>query len=90
VLFEVECDPTDLRVLRISGQASVRVDRQALRTYNLRVARKYVLTPSGLHNWLTHPRQLWLRRYYIAQNAHKGGACVIEVTPDRVELLTDS
>jgi len=88
VLFNVEQDPGDHRVLRIRGQARVRTDMEALRSYNPRVARKYILTPGGIYNWLTHPRQLWLRRYYTAQSAQKGLAAVIEVTPEIIDLLT--
>lgn len=89
VLFNVEQDPGVRRVLRIRGQARVRTDMAALRSYNPRVVRKYILTPRGIYNWLTHPRQLWLRRYYTAQSAQKGLAAVIEVTPELIELLTD-
>ncbi len=88
VLFEIEQTRESHPVLRISGQANVRIDAGALRPYNLRVARKYVLTPKGLWNWLTHPRQLWLRRYYTAQSAQKGHACVIEVMPQMCEMYT--
>ena len=90
VLFEVERDPHDQRVLRISGPASIREEREVLRSYNLRVARKYILTPGGIHNFLTHLQQLPLRRYYVAQNAQKGHPCVIEVIPEQVELLINS
>ena len=87
VLFNLEQDQEDRRVLRINGQARVRTDAEAQRSYNPRVARKYVLTPAGITNWLTHPRQLWLRRYYTAQSAQKGLAAVIEVTPELVEII---
>ncbi len=90
VLFNVEQDPGDRQVLRISGQAEVRTDTEAKRSYNLRVVRKDILTPGGIYNWLTHPRQLWLRRYYTAQSAQKGHTCVIEVAPEQIELLTDN
>jgi general stress protein 26 len=87
VLFEAEQDPRDRRVLRIHGRASIRADQKVLRSYNLRVARRYILTPGGIYNALTHLQQLSLRRYYIAQNAEKGRSCVIEVIPEQVELL---
>ena len=87
VLFEVERDRGDSRVLRISGQARVRTDREALGSYNPRVARKYILTLGGLGNMLAHLKQLGLQSSYRAQSAQKGQACVIEVTPERVELL---
>ncbi len=90
VLFKVEQDPSDLRVLRIGGRASIRVEQEVRRSYNLRVARKYVLTPGGIHNILVHIQQLSLRRYYIAQNAEKGRPCVIEVVPEQVELVPSS
>jgi nitroimidazol reductase NimA-like FMN-containing flavoprotein (pyridoxamine 5'-phosphate oxidase superfamily) len=89
ILFDVERDPTDHRVLRISGRARLRTDRKTQRSYDLRVARKYVLTPGGIRNALTHARQLPLRRSYHTQAAERGRSCVIEVTPERAELLND-
>jgi Pyridoxamine 5'-phosphate oxidase len=89
VLFEVEQDPSDQRVLRIRGGASVRTDQKAQRSYTLRVARKYLLTPGGIRNALAHMRQLPLRRTYAAQNVEKGQPCVIEVTPEQAEFLND-
>ncbi len=89
VLFEVEQDRSPHRVLRISGRASVRTDPKAQRSYNLRVARKYLLTPGGIRHYLAHMRQLKLQHHYHAQAAEKGQACVIEVTPLHAELLGD-
>jgi pyridoxamine 5'-phosphate oxidase-like protein len=89
VLFEVEQDPGDHRVLRIRGRASVRTDQQVQRSYNLRAVRKYILTPGGIRNGLAHMRQLKLRRIYVAQNVEKGQPCVIEVTPEQAEFLND-
>jgi hypothetical protein len=88
VLFEVEQDRSPHRVLRISGRASVRTDPKAQRSYNLRVAGKYVLTPGGIRHYLAHLRQLKLQHTYHAQAAEKGQACVIEVTPLHAEFLT--
>lgn len=90
LLFNVEQDPEDHRILRIHGQARVRTDKEALRSYSLPVVRKYILTPGGVYNWLTHPRQLWLRRYYTAQSHEKGLTGVIVVEPEVIELLTDN
>ncbi len=87
LLFNVEQDSADRRVLRISGLASIRSDLQAIRSYSLRVARKYILTTDGLRNWLTHLRQVWLRRTYTAQSRQKGKTCIIEITPTHFELL---
>ena len=89
VLFEVEQDPSDHRVLRIRGRASVRTDQKAQRSYNLRAARKYLLTPGGIRNALAHIRQLPLMHNYHAQSAEKGQSCVIEVTPEQAEFLDD-
>jgi general stress protein 26 len=89
VLFEVEQDPSDKRVLRISGRASVRTDQKAQRSYNLRTARKYLLTPGGIRNALAHMRQLRPMHNYHAQSAEKGQPCIIEVTPEQAEFLND-
>ncbi len=89
VLFQVEGDPSDHRVLRIRGRASVRTDQKVQRSYNLRTARKYILTPGGIRNTLAHIRQLPLRLHYVAQNVEKGGPCVIEVIPEQAEFLND-
>ncbi len=87
LLFGIEQDLHDQRVLHINGRASVRSDRQAQQSYNMRVARKYILTVDGIRNWLSHPRQHWLRHFYTAQSARKGHFCVIEVIPEQVELI---
>jgi pyridoxamine 5'-phosphate oxidase-like protein len=89
VLFEVERDPCAHQILRISGRAIVRTDPKGQRSYNLRVARKYVLTPGGIRHYLAHLRQLKLRRHYAAQNVSTGQPCVIEVTPLHAEFLGD-
>ncbi len=89
VLFEVEQDPGDRRILRIRGQASVRIDQKAQRSYNLRVALKYILTPGGIRNFLAHIRLLTLKRRYHAQSAERGQSCIIEVTPEQAEFLNN-
>ncbi len=90
VLFNIERDRSDRRVLRLSGRASVNTDRAAQRAYQLRVARKYVLTPGGLRNYLTNLRLLRPMHYYHGQSAQKGLACVIDVIPEHVEFLDDA
>jgi Pyridoxamine 5'-phosphate oxidase len=87
VLFDADRRPNDTRVVRIRGRATLRIDRAAARAYNRRVLRKYVLTPGGIGNLLLHVRKLPLRRQYYAQSAKKGRPCVIEVTPDEIDLL---
>src|SRR5512136_915760 len=85
VLFNVERDRSDQRVLRISGRAGVNTVREVQRTYELRVARKYILTPGGIRNYLTNLRLLLPMHYYHAQSAAKGLACVIDVIPEYAE-----
>ena len=77
------------RVLRISGKASVRTEQKVQRSYNLRVARKYLLTPGGICNALAHIRQFPSMHKYHAQVAEKGRSCVIEVIPLEAEFLGD-
>lgn len=67
----------------------MRTDRKVQRSYNLRVARKYILTPDGIRNALAHMRQRPLQRTYHAQATEKGLACIIEVIPEQAEFLND-
>ncbi len=90
VLFNVERNPQDGRILRVTGQARVRTDPAVQRSYNLRVLFKYVLTPGGIRNYLAHLKQYPLMNQYHAQSAEKGLACVIDVTPEQAEFLNDS
>lgn len=89
VLFEAEPDRRERRVLRVRGRAGVRADRPVLRAYNLRVARKYVLTPGGIRDALAHVGQARLVAAYRAQAAERGRPCVIEVVPQQVGLLVE-
>ena len=89
LLFEEERDRSNRRVLRIKGRASVRTDRQTVLAYDLRVARKYSLTPGAIAHALAHLRLLPLRRRYHAQAAAQGNSCVIEVIPEQLEFLND-
>ena len=81
VLFEVEQDPASHQVLRISGRASVRTGQEVQRSNNLQTLRKYILTPGGILNYVTHVRLLLAMHSYHAQSAERGLACVIEVIP---------
>jgi general stress protein 26 len=87
VLFEVEQDPASHQVLRISGRACVRTGQEVQRSNNLQTLRKYILTPGGILNYVTHVRLLQAMHSYHAQSAERGLACVIEVTPEQVEFL---
>ena len=87
VLFEVELDPGDRRLVRLTGTAEVRTERDVLRRYSRRAAVRYILTPRHVWSALCHPRaQLRLHDYH-AQGRLKGGACVIDVTPLAAEVL---
>ena len=83
VLFEVESDPADHRLLRVDGTAVVTTDPRGQRRYARRDATKYVITPRGLWNLLTHPRQWRPMRHHLGQ----GGACVIDVTPTAAQMI---
>ena len=89
ILFEVERDHSPRRVLRISGRASVRTDRQGQRAYRRQAMRKYALAPAGIGHYLAHVRQLLFMHQYHAQSAQKGQSCIIEVTPLKAEFLDD-
>ena len=81
VLFEIERDHTDHRVLRISGRASVNTDPQVWRLNERFTACKY--------SYLTHFRLLLPMHDYHAQSAEKGQPCVIDLIPERAEFLNN-
>jgi general stress protein 26 len=89
VLFEIERDHADHRVLRISGRASVNADQKVQRLNERLSARKYFLTPGGLRNYLTHFRLLLPMHYYHAQSAAKGRPCIIDLIPEYAEFLNN-
>lgn len=89
VLFAVERDRADHRVLRISGRASVDTDQKVQSTYGLRATRKYFLTPGGIRNALMHLGRLLPMHYYHAQSAEKGLPCVIDVIPEQAEFFNN-
>lgn len=90
LLLNVERDPRDRRILRITGRATVRTDPEAQRINVRQSALKYTLNPGGLWNILTHIRQFRLMDRYHKQSAAKGLPCIIEVTPEHAEFLTDT
>src|SRR5512143_1625806 len=79
VLFEVERDRADQRVLRIDGRACVNTDQKVQRLNKRLSVRKYFLTPGGIRNYLTNFRLLLPMHCYHAQSAEKGLPCVIAV-----------
>ena len=87
ILLNVEREPSDRRVLRIRGRATVRTDSGLRRWYVRRDVWKYFMSWRGLGNALVHARLLFVVRRYLSSGA-KGKACVLEVLPEEAELLT--
>jgi general stress protein 26 len=87
ILFNVESEPNDRRVLRIRGSALVRTDSKLCRWYVVRDLRKYFLSRRGIGNALAHARLLPVVRRFIS-SGEKGAECVLEVRPQDAELLT--
>lgn len=85
ILFEVEAEPQDRRLLRVDGTAVVSTEPRLLRRYTRRDARKYVITPRGLWNLLTHPRQWRPMRRHL----RGGDACVLAATPTAADMIRD-
>jgi|WetSurMetagenome_2_1015567.scaffolds.fasta_scaffold296220_2 hypothetical protein len=90
VLFEREGDEAARWMLRVTGQAQVRTDASVMRPCNLQVALKYIISPGGLLDTWRHRHRTRAQRLYRAGSQKKGQACVIEVTPERFELLEKS
>lgn len=86
ILFNVDREPDDRRVLRIRGAATVRTDHAVCWWYVVRDLRKYIFTRRGLRNTLVHARLLPVVARFVS-SGEKGKACVIEVRPDDAELL---
>jgi general stress protein 26 len=87
ILFNVEREPNDLRVIRIRGDAIVRTDSRLCRWYVVRDLRKYIINRRGLANAIPHARLLPILRRFVT-SGEKGKACVLEVRPAEAELLT--
>ncbi len=86
LLFDIEREPNDRRVLRIRGRAEVRTDSRLCRWYLRHDLRKYILNRRGLANSLTHARLLPLVRRFVS-SGEKGTECVLEVRPEEAEFL---
>jgi general stress protein 26 len=87
ILFNIESQPNDRRVLRIRGSATVRTDSKLCRWYVVRDLRKYIMTRSGVGNTLAHVRLLPAVRRFVS-SGEKGKECVLEVRPETAEFLT--
>lgn len=87
VLLNIERQPQDTHLLRITGTAHVVIDHDTLRISNRLMAFKYILSPGGLRNHLANWRLLGITRRYHAQSDDKGNPCIIDVTPEQIEYL---
>jgi general stress protein 26 len=87
ILFNVEGEPNDTRILRIRGVATVRTDGAISRWYIPRDVQKYFMSRRGLRNTVAHARLLPIVRRFVA-SGEKGRACVLEVRPQEAEMLT--
>jgi general stress protein 26 len=86
ILFNDERRPSDRRVLRLRGRATVSTDPEVGRAYRRGIVRKYFLNWRGLAHVLIHTRSLSLMQRYHATHG-KGEACVIDVVAGEAELL---
>lgn len=90
VLLEVESEPSDLRMVRVTGEAVVHTDPKTLREYKRRDARKYFRSLRSLWMSLTHLRQVFLTARYLSSDDPASSHCVIEIDATDVELLTSA
>ena len=87
ILFNVDREPNDRRILRVRGDVTVRTDDRLCRWYIRRTVAKYFLNWSGLWNTLSHARLLSVMRRYLS-SGEKGKQCVLECRPGQAELVT--
>jgi general stress protein 26 len=87
IMFNIESEPNDRRVLRIRGGAIVRTDSKLCRWYVVRDLRKYIFSRRGFVNALAHARLLPSVRRFVS-SGEKGQECVLEVRPEEAEFLT--
>lgn len=87
LLFEIEQNPTDSRLVRITGTASIRTEPDLLSEYKRRDARKYFRSLPGLLMSLRHLHRLFLTSRYLSTADPASRHCVIEVEPTGVEIL---
>ena len=86
LLFEDEQNPTDKRLVRVSGTATVRTDPDLLKRYKRRDAREYFRSLRALLMSLRHMHRLYLTTRYLSTDP-TSGHCVIEVDATRFEIL---
>jgi len=86
VLFNIEREPSDRRVLRVYARARLITEPRACRWYVRRVSFKYFVNWGGFRDTLANARLLYLMHRYHS-SGEKGKQCVMEVVPERVEVL---
>lgn len=86
IIFNLEREPDDRRILRIRGSATVRTDSKLSRWYIVRDVRKYFMSRRGLGNTISHARLLPIV-YRFVRSGEKGKACLLEVRPEEAEFL---
>jgi hypothetical protein len=87
VLLEVEQDPIDSTMVRITGTAVVRTEPDVLAEYKRRDARKYFRSRRALLMTVRNLHRLLLTTRYLATTDEDSRHCVIEVEPTYVEIL---
>ncbi|MDY6997685.1 MAG: pyridoxamine 5'-phosphate oxidase family protein [Actinomycetota bacterium] len=86
LLFTADGAEPGQSLLRVRGNARLRVEPDLFRWYARRDTRKYILTLPGLVDMVRHARLLPVMRHYLAAG-DKGRRCVIEVQPTDAEFL---
>lgn len=87
VLLEIEQDPGDTTMVRITGTAVVRRERDVLAEYKRRDARKYFRSRRALLMAVRNLHRLVLTARYLGTVDQDSRHCVIEVEPALVEIL---
>ena len=88
LLFEIEEDPTDSRLMRITGTAAIRTEPDLLKEYKRRDVRKYFRSLRGLLMSLRHLHRVFLTSKYLSTSDPTNRHCVIEVKPTKIEILS--
>ena len=88
LLFEIEEDPTDSRLMRITGTAAIRTEPDLLKEYKRRDVRKYFRSLRGLLMSLRHLHRVFLTSKYLSTSDPTNRHCVIEVEPTKIEILS--
>lgn len=87
LLLEDERDPSDLRLMRITGNATIRTEPDLLKQYKRRDARKYFGSVAALRMSLRHLHRLVLTSEYLSTADPASRHCVIEIASTRIEIL---